>query len=448
MARARKSVRHRIGKVSYYEHHGAWHVYYRDGSKQVRRRAGDTEREAAQVAAQVHAQLSVAAPTLFSFTPVTVAELRRQWLDYHEHVLRSSLATISRYRAATQHLENFALEANPGKPAHELHGENFVRYLRMLEISPNGHAHTRRRTLRDKGVRFILETCRSLFGYAAKKRHLPPYADNPFAGLGGKRFRIEDAKEIFVFDAESEPRFLEACGTWDFPIHFTLAKTGMRPGELCRLLIEEVDLVEGWLFVRNKPELGWRIKTGRERRIPLLPELVAVLRRAIGNRVSGPIFLRPRFELRTCSMLDSRRVGMAKLVVQRSEAAANLSGRVISRAERSAVAETVWRDVGALSSDHVRRSFIAVAETIGLTETTCPKSWRHTFATLLQDANVDPLIRQLVLGHTPGGNGGALGMTSIYSHSRPETMQREILRALNQWPESLAPASKYATVSA
>jgi hypothetical protein len=71
MARARKAVRRRLGKVSYYEHHGAWHVYYRDGAKQVRRRAGATESEAAQVAAQVHAQLSISAPTLFSFTPVS-----------------------------------------------------------------------------------------------------------------------------------------------------------------------------------------------------------------------------------------------------------------------------------------------------------------------------------------------------------------------------------------
>jgi integrase len=48
----------------------------------------------------------------------------------------------------------------------------------------------------------------------------------------------------------------------------------MRPGELCRLLIEEVDLDDGWIFIRNKAELGWRIKTGRERKIPLVPELV------------------------------------------------------------------------------------------------------------------------------------------------------------------------------
>src|SRR5258708_5677742 len=108
-----KAGRKRIGQVSYYRHHGGWHVYYRDGSRQVRRRAWDTEEAAAQIAAQVNAQLAVAAPTLFSFTPLSVHELRRKFLEHHEHVLRSSLATVSRYRAATQHLENFARAASP-----------------------------------------------------------------------------------------------------------------------------------------------------------------------------------------------------------------------------------------------------------------------------------------------------------------------------------------------
>lgn len=69
-SRRRKSRRKRVGQVSYYQRHGGWHIYYLDGNRQVRRRAGDTEESAAQVAAQVNAQLAVAAPTLFSFTPL------------------------------------------------------------------------------------------------------------------------------------------------------------------------------------------------------------------------------------------------------------------------------------------------------------------------------------------------------------------------------------------
>ncbi len=64
----------------------------------------------------------------------------------------------------------------------------------------------------------------------------------------------------------------------------------------------------------------------------------------------------------------------------------------------------------------------------GLTDATCPKSFRHSSATLLQDANVDPLIRQITLGHASTGTAGdALGMTSIYTHTRPETRRKEIL---------------------
>jgi integrase len=96
----------------------------------------------------------------------------------------------------------------------------------------------------------------------------------------------------------------------------------------------------------------------------------------------------------------------------------------------------VWREAGAVKSDAVRRSFIRIAAAIGHPEATCPKSWRHTFATLLQDANVDPLIRQRTLGHTPTAGSG-LGMTAVYTHTRPETQRQQVDDALRRWPESL-----------
>jgi hypothetical protein len=54
----------------------------------------------------------------------------------------------------------------------------------------------------------------------------------------------------------------------------------------------------------------------------------------------------------------------------------------------------------------------------------------------LQDANVDPLIRQQVLGHRPTAGTG-LGMTAKYTHTRPETLRHQIEQALRRWPESL-----------
>ena len=438
----RSSTRFRVGRVSAYLHHAGWWVYYRDNGRQVRRKVADSRLEAEQVAAQVNAQLASGAPTLLAFSPVGVCELRKQFLAYHEHVLRSSVATIRRYQAATRHLENFALRQSKPMMAHQIKPDSFAAYVRNVEVGPNGHPHTARRKLRDKGVQFILETCRAMYSFAAKRRHLPPYASNPFAELPLDRLKIEDAKPIFVFDADTEAAFLNAADGWAFPIHFTLAKTGLRVGELTHLLIEDLDLVGGWLHVRNKPALGWQIKTRNQRSVPLLPEMVAVLRHAVGTRTAGPVFLRPRFGAGSRPVLAGDRVMLAHVCRERELAA----GGTLSRAEALRVARTIWRDAGAIKADAVRNSFIRIARTIGHPQATCPKSWRHSVATLLQDANVDPLVRQITLGHKPTGNG--LGITANYTHTRPETQRQQILAALRRWPKSLELARAFVQGSA
>lgn len=438
--RKHRPRRRRIGRVSIYPHRRRWWVYYRELGSPVRRAVADDEATAAQVAAQINLELTSSAPTLLSFRPISVTELQRTFIDYHEHVLRSSLATVCRYRSATRHLATFSGRPIGDSPAaHKVDVEGFVRYLRTLRVAPNGHPHTHRRPLRDKGVRYILETCRSMYGYAAKRRHLPPYSENPFAGLGGKRLRIEDAKPIFVFDEETELKFLRAADGWGFAVHFLLAKTGLRTGELTHLLVEDVDLAAGWLRVRSRPELGAHTKTRRERAMPLVVETGLVCGRLIGGRTAGPVVLRQRAQPSRLPLFERDSRALARATADRiatAETAANgpLDRRAVARIQRR-----IWRDAGATSGDRIRATFIQAARAVGLTDVSCPKCWRHTFATLLQDANVDPLVRQLTLGHAPSAqfNGGALGMTSVYTHTRPATQQREIERALRLWPRSL-----------
>ena len=120
MARSKRSAspRFRVGRISVFPHHGTWWIYYRDGGRQVRRKVSSTRQEAEQVAAQVNAQLAQGAPTLVAFTPIAVPELRLRFLDYHEQVLRSSVGTVRRYRAATQHLDDFVTQQPCPPQAH------------------------------------------------------------------------------------------------------------------------------------------------------------------------------------------------------------------------------------------------------------------------------------------------------------------------------------------
>ena len=87
---------------------------------------------------------------------------------------------------------------------------------------------------------------------------------------------MEDAKPIVLLTPEQEKRFLEECDDWHFPIFLTLIWGGPLPVELCHLLVSDVGLESAVLRVRNKPQLGWQIKTRAERDWPLAPVLADV----------------------------------------------------------------------------------------------------------------------------------------------------------------------------
>ena len=394
--RRRRSRRTRIGNVSVYEHHGSWWVYFREEGKQNRRCIGPDENEARTAAAQANAQLAAARPTLFSFTPVGVDELRRRWLDHHEHVLRSSVATLNRYRTAAGHLCRFLDGTAASRPAHEVNVTAFVRHLRGLQVAPNGHRNAVRRPLRDKGIQFILATCRSMYNYAAKQRLLPPYFENPFAAIPIDRLPVDDAKPIHIFGPAEEKAFLEACDGWQWPVFYILAKVGLRSGELTHLLIEDVDFGEGSLHIRNKPKLGWQVKTRNIRSIPLPTEPMAVLRHVAAGRQAGVLFVRRRFLVGDIAPLAN--MGSASLA---ERLAKELRGSNASRAERLRAAKRLWREAGAIKTDTIRTEFMKLARRISLPDVTAPKCWRHTFATLMQGGRRRPVNPSIDHGPCP-----------------------------------------------
>ena len=82
----------------------------------------------------------------------------------------------------------------------------------------------------------------------------------------------------------------------------------------------------------------------------------------------------------------------------------------------------------------IRTEFLGLTLRIGRAEITAPKTFRHTFATILQDANVDPLIRNELMGHAPAGvslPGAGLAMTAVYTHTRPETKRQQLEGAMS-----------------
>ncbi|MCH9775051.1 MAG: tyrosine-type recombinase/integrase [Planctomycetes bacterium] len=429
----------RIGKVRGDLRGKIWYLTYHENGKRLRPKLGPDKEQARQMAARINSQLESHTHSVFNFEPISIDDLQKRWLKHHEQVLRSSLQTIRRYRAATTHLINFIAQKGVASKTSLFqvgHAEEFVHYLRTIKVAPNGHENSQKRPLLDKGIKYILQCCRSMFGYAIKRRHLSPYAENPFSALDLDRIPIENSKVISIFSPDQEKAFLEACDDWQFPIFLTLMLTGLRPGELIHLLLpDDIDLKKGMLYVRNKPRLGWQVKTRNEREIPLIDELRDVLKIIIGDRVTGPVFLQRRF---TSSSVHPQLTGytekqLENLLQERVVKEEEVSGNAMDRSQWMKFSRTIWGDCGTLKTDRIRTEFIRLTKQIELPQFTAPKSLRHLFATCLQDGNVDPLIRSELMGHSTSATNGAshgLGMTATYTHSRPETKRKQLTNAL------------------
>ena len=247
---------------------------------------------------------------------------------------------------------------------------------------------------------------------------------------------VEDRRPVAVLNGEQERLLLDACDEWQFPIYQTLLVTGLWTGELVHLLLpDDLDLDTGWLHIRNKPALGWQVKTRNERDIPLTAPHVGVLRHMLNGRDTGPVFVQRRcFDgyvppLIHCPPKELERRLSCRFLASTTDTS--------DREARQRAAKTVWRDAGALREDWIRIEFMRLTKHIGIPEVTAPKTLRHTFATTLQDANVDPLIRNELMGHSIGGtslSGNGLGMTAIYTHTRPETKRKQLEVAIHHRP--------------
>ena len=419
-----------IGRVHVYLRGKVWYLRYHENGKRIQKRIGPDITQAQQLAAEINAQLECTLPSVFGFEQITLVDLRKKWLAFHEDIKRSSLATISRYRASTTHLVEFYSHANLEYPADLTNSrvEEFVRFLRNRHVAPNGHKNAKKRPLRDAGVKYILQCSSNLLNYAKRQKHLPPYFENPFINISIGRLTVEDGKPNVVFTSEEETKLLEASDEWLQPIMLTFLQTGLRPNELIHILLpENVDFSEGLLHIRNKPKLGWMVKTRTERVVPIQPDLARYLKQLVGSRNTGPLFRQRRCQGEHEPPLTGFTITQLEkeIELRKQELCATEEFESVRMAQAKA-ARTVWRDLGVIRYDYLRHQFAKLMKKIGRPEITALKTCRHNFATLLQDANVDPLIRNELLGHSPAG----LGMTTRYTQTRPETKRKQLIDAL------------------
>lgn len=223
------------------------------------------------------------------------------FLDAVANVQKLALRTQDRYRAALNRFEDYCREANicTVDAVQEATVEDFVKWLRGQKRVRNGAAKGKREHYKTGGVKFILATCRTAFNWAARRRMLAPFAENPFTVFPIDKLKdpLEHADREQIFNPKQETAFWAACNEWQRRIFTVLATYGLRVGELTHLLVDDIDWIDGSFVVRSKPWMYWTVKTGRERRLPLLDNTKSLFEQAIGDRKAGLVFLSEKFVL-------------------------------------------------------------------------------------------------------------------------------------------------------
>jgi len=422
----------RVGKVTIYRRGNAYYLYYREQGKNQRRRIDGNLLVARTTATKVAAALLEHRPSPLGFERTTPEAMVTAFLDYIENVKGLAWRTVDRYRAAMDRFLDFCREmgvkAADGIDQEEV--ENFVKWLRGQTRARNGKQEGKKGHYKVGGILFILGTCRTVYNWAGRKRRmLPPYAENPFIQFPIDQLRATDEEDEAprVFTQAQEKAFWAACSEWQRSVFLPLATYGMRAGELTHLLIENVDFEAGTIEIASKPAMHWQVKTRRRRRLPLTADMLTLLKKLIGDRKAGFVFLNEPFWSGARSPIEAfanDKKFLERLLGIAAEVAADPAAT--KRQERKAVAHFCWT-MGQIAVKRLQAEFSRITARIGCPEFTRVHDLRHLFATRAQERGANPLLVQEIVGHTN------LDMTKRYTHLGMDS-KREVI-------ESLAPAT-------
>lgn len=199
---------------------------------------------------------------------MTTNELIDEFMD---HVKRESgePATIRFY---TQRLKNFG----------ERFGKKKFADLESLEIQKHFHKIGKKKNYSGTTLAHEITAMKTMQNFAIREGLIKkPVLVKILKPRVGRREKVPTPEEIELILQHAKPDFAL--------LYRALMQTGARPGELCKVLIEEhIDWEAGEIVLKKHKTAK---KTGKPRRISIGDKLEPLLRQAIGERTEGPVFL-------------------------------------------------------------------------------------------------------------------------------------------------------------
>ena len=404
----------RIGPVTIYKRGLSYSLYYREDNASRRTRVDGNLAVARATASKVASALAERRPSPIGHERTSPEQMVAGYLDAITNVQRLALRTQGRYRAALQRFLDFCKDAGVATidAVDERTIEDFVRWLSGRTRTRNGSVAGKKVPYKVGGIKFILSTCLTAFNWAGRRRMLPPFAENPLRTFPIDKLRDRDGEDerVHVFAPAQEEAFFSACSEWQAGFFTVLATYGLRVGELTHLLVEDVDFEAGSVTIRSKPELLWTVKTGRRRVLPLIARTRELFGRLIGDRKAGFVFLNEGYAAKAgkAEAAASPRAFRARL--QRVVADLLATTPDATESDKLRAVRTFCRSMGQIPERRLRGELMKLTEAIGCPEFTRAHDLRHLFSSRAQEAGMNPLMVQDLLGHS------TLDMTRRYRH--------------------------------
>lgn len=314
----------------------------------------------------------------------------------------------------------------------------WLTHVRPIRVDPDGET----RLVRHLRALF-LETEETLTGLGVElhMRHLLYTADlgakyiNKVQATGRRIVRHAQARKLWAAPnpfalaerLKEKPRkyeLLELLELESVQPHFERARrrlfrvavhTGMRPGELFGLRIEDVDLVRGCIEVRRSHDRN-ETKTGTERTVPIVPAIEKDIREALRDNPTGLVFPGPD------GLMQSKDL---KLTRSLRHAMADAGVGILGAWYRCRLPRLCdWRQykagpVVAMQCPRCGREALHKAKVRAV-------RWydlRHMCATFHHRLKADGVCIALALGHALKGT-----KDTVYTHPSLEMMRRELAK--------------------
>lgn len=290
-----------------------WELTHGSGTERQRFIAGRTREEALGILAQFKRQLTLHGAAPGDETLDGVVTEYRQYLTVNRRArtvirytgilrtfcqcfLKPFHPTVVRIRdVRPMHLEDYKQRRLAGQLEDVAAPEDLKREQALRISLVAGHTrttaaanakfgwlgrHQLRRKVSERTVNYELRTLFTFFQWAVRRNQL---VINPSQSV--ERLRVpERALPKFLTSADLQ-KFFAACTPRERRLFMSILLTGMRKGEVEHLSWDDVSFELGVIFIREKPDIGWKPKTD-ERIIPISPVLHDLLVAQFAQRTS------------------------------------------------------------------------------------------------------------------------------------------------------------------